>query len=96
MAVALRHDPDQPGATRVVASGRGALAEQILQLAFANGIKVREDADLAQILAAVDVDSEIPVEAYAAIAEILTYLYRANSGLPYPEKPGPEMSEVRP
>ena len=65
---------------RVVASGHGAIAEQILELAFANDVKVREDADLAQILAAVDVDCEIPIEAIVAVAEILAHVYRANGG----------------
>lgn len=41
----------------VVASGRGFVAEKILDLAFANDVKVREDADLVQILAAMYVDS---------------------------------------
>ena len=62
----------------MVAGGRGRVAEQILQLAFANGVKVREDADLAQLLTTIDMDEEIPVEAFAAVAEILIYLYRAN------------------
>jgi flagellar biosynthesis protein len=63
---------------RVAATGRGAVAEQILQIAFAKGIPVREDADLAQILATLDVDSVIPVDALSAVAEILSYLYRLN------------------
>ncbi len=71
---------------KIMASGRGFLAEQILQVAFANDIKVREDADLVQILSAVDVDSDIPTEAYAAVVEILTYVYRANGQVP-PEAP---------
>lgn len=76
IAVALAYDPAEADAPRVVASGRGAQAERILQLAFASGVKVREDADLAEILAAVDVDSIIPVEAFTAVAEILSYIYR--------------------
>jgi flagellar biosynthesis protein len=63
----------------VVASGRGHLAEQILAIAFANNVKVRTDADLVQVLAAVDVDSDVPTEAMAAVSEILAYVYRANS-----------------
>jgi flagellar biosynthesis protein len=63
---------------RVTASGHGLVADQILELAFANGVKVREDADLAEILAAVDVESEIPLEAVIAVAEILAHVYRAN------------------
>lgn len=79
VAVALQYDPNQADAPRVVASGKGNLAEQILNLAFANGVKVRTDPDLAQILAAVEVDTVIPIEAFAAVAEILAYVYRANS-----------------
>ena len=61
-----------------MASGRGGLAEKIVQIAFAEGVRVREDADLAELLAAVDLDSEIPVEAFLAVAEILRYVYAAN------------------
>lgn len=78
IAVALHYDRRSPALPRVVASGTGAVAEQILNAAFAAGVKVREDADLAEILAAVEVDSEIPLEALAAVAEILSYVYRAN------------------
>lgn len=70
---------DARSAPRVTASGKGAVAEQILQIAFAKGIPVREDPDLAEILSAVDVDSEIPVDALSAVAEILSYLYRTNA-----------------
>jgi len=84
IAVAVHYDTETGKTPRIVASGRGALAEQILQLAFANGVKVREDADLAEILSVVDVDTEIPLEAFAAVAEILAYVYRAN-GTTLPE-----------
>ena len=77
-AVALSYDPDSEFAPKVVAGGRGAIAEQILQIAFANDVRVRQDADLVQLLSAIDIDHEIPVEAFAAVAEILTYVYRAN------------------
>jgi flagellar biosynthesis protein len=83
IAVALNYKQpdgrlDPKRAPRVAASGRGAVAEQILQIAFAKGIPVREDGDLAQILATLDVDSVIPVDALSAVAEILSYLYRLN------------------
>ena len=79
VAVALHQASDTEMAPKVVAAGRGTMAEQILEIAFAKGIKVREDADLAQLLSAVDDDTEIPLDAFAAVAEILVYLYRANS-----------------
>ena len=81
IAVAIE-EQEGSAAPKVSATGRGYAAEQILALAFARGIKVREDADLAQILAAVDVDSEIPTEAFAAVAEILAHVYRANGETP--------------
>ncbi|MEX2010094.1 MAG: EscU/YscU/HrcU family type III secretion system export apparatus switch protein [Dongiaceae bacterium] len=87
MAVALRYDPRRAATPRVVASARGALAGLLLAAAFAAGVRVRADADLAEILAAVDLDSEIPLEALAAVAEILSYVYRAN-GAPPPADPG--------
>ena len=80
-AVALSDQEKSGGRPRVVASGNGVVAEQIIQLAWANDIKVREDADLVEILSAIDVESEIPIEAFAAVAEILSYVYRANAGL---------------
>ena len=83
VAVALQYEPEKDNAPRVVAGGRGSIAEQILQIAFAQGLKVREDPDLAELLTAIDIDSEIPVEAFAAVAEILIYVYRVN-GNPFP------------
>jgi flagellar biosynthesis protein len=78
-AVALQYEREEDDAPRIVASGKGAIAEQILQVAFANNIKVREDAELVEILSLLDVDSPIPLEAFAAVAEILTYVYEANA-----------------
>ncbi len=78
VAVALSYEGIEGKAPEIVASGRGAVAEQILQIAFDEGVKVREDADLAQILSLLDVGREIPVEAFSAVAEILTYVYQAN------------------
>jgi len=74
----VNSDSESLSPPRIVAKGRGAIAEQILRLAFDHGVKVRKDADLAEILDALEIESEIPLEAFAAIAEILTYVYRAN------------------
>ncbi len=87
VAVALAHDLADNRPPKMVAGGRGRIAEQILEIAFANGVKVREDADLAQLLSSIDIDSEIPVEAFAAVAEILTYVYQVNAGFASPDAP---------
>jgi flagellar biosynthesis protein len=85
VAVALQWDAARGDAPIVTAKGEGALAEQILQVAFDRGVKVRTDADLAEVLRASELDREIPYAAYVAVAEILTYLYRANGAA----APGP-------
>lgn len=78
-AVALKkYGIDENLLPKVVAAGYGKMAEQILEIAFKNGIKVREDRNLAQILAAIELDSEIPTEALVAVAEILAYVYKAD------------------
>ena len=77
VAVALSYELGGETLPKIVATGKGAVAERILALAFANGVRVREDKELAQILSTVELDSEIPTEAIIAVAEILSYLYRA-------------------
>ncbi|MGH1403506.1 MAG: EscU/YscU/HrcU family type III secretion system export apparatus switch protein [Alphaproteobacteria bacterium] len=77
-AVALKGTDGGKKVPRIAAAGRGNIAERILQLAYENGIKVREDSDLAELLVSIEVDSPIPSEAFMAVGEILSYLYRAN------------------
>ncbi len=77
-AVALRYDAKRDTAPRVVAKGKGRLAEQILQLAKKNDVPVRQDANLVQVLSRLNLDQEIPPEVYQAVAAILAFLYRIN------------------
>ena len=77
-AVAIEYERGVDDAPRVTASGKGEIAEQILAIAFDRGIKVRQDAELVEILSLVDVDSPIPLEAFTAVAEILAFVYQAN------------------
>lgn len=81
VAVALGFDPTGDDVPKVLAAGHGVLAEKILAMAFASGIPVRRDADLAAILEALEPESPIPPAAFAAVAEILAHLYRLNGSL---------------
>ena len=81
-AVALKYDPKGGGVPTVVAKGRGALADRILQAARANAVPVREDKVLVQVLSALKIDQEIPQELYAAVAAILAFLFKANGAKP--------------
>jgi flagellar biosynthesis protein len=78
-AVALKYEGEGQAPPRIAATGRNAVARQILEIAFANGVMVREDADLVAILSELELDSPIPLEAFAAVAEILAYVYRAET-----------------
>lgn len=80
-AAALHYDRGSDALPRIVASGRGAVAERIVALAFEHGIPVREDSDLAAILSSLDEGAAIPPEAVMAVAEILSHLYRLNRWL---------------
>ena len=78
LAVALAYEMERDDAPRVAAKGKGFMAEQIIALAKKHNIEIRQDSDLAVMLSKLDIDTPIPLEAYAAIAEILSYIYKAN------------------
>lgn len=65
--------------SRIVAKGEGSLAEKILDIAFTEGVKVRQDKDLTELLAAFEVESPIPLEALNAVALILERVYAENN-----------------
>lgn len=81
-AIALKYEFEQEEAPRVVAKGEGSMAEQIIKIAEEHGIEIREDADLTEILSAIEVDEFIPLEAYATVAEILRYIYKKEGRSP--------------
>ena len=78
LAVALCYDPATGRLPFVTAKGRGAIARQIRDIAAQRRIAIHQDRELTQILAGLDVGSPIPVAAFAAVAEILAYLFRIN------------------
>ena len=82
-AIALNDGAQKGEIPEIIASGRGKIAEKILELAYENGINVREDKVLTEMLATIEIDSPIPSEAFMAVAEILSYVYKA-SGKPNP------------
>lgn len=77
-AVALLYDQEKSDAPRVIASGRGVIAQKIIETARQAGIHIQEDPDLVEILSKVPVGKDIPVELYQTIAEILSFVYQIN------------------
>lgn len=78
----MRYESEKEDAPRVVATGEGFIADQIVRIALDNGITVHKDSDLVEILSKLDIDALIPVEAFAAVAEILSYIYRTQGREP--------------
>ena len=78
-AVALNYDTDKNAAPKVVAKGRGFVAQKIIETAKAHNVPLVEDENLVQVLEALDLDTEIPPQLYRAVAEVLAFVYRLNS-----------------
>lgn len=78
-AVALAYHTGD-GAPKVVAKGKGIIAEEIIARARENGIFVHESKELVALLMQVDLDQNIPPTLYRAIAELLAWLYRIENG----------------
>lgn len=73
-AVAMAYNAEE-GAPRVIAKGSGVNAEAIISLATESGVYVHQSPELVNLLMGVDLDGEIPVELYQAVAELLAWLY---------------------
>lgn len=79
--VALRYERASESAPRVVAQGRGHVAETILEFARVHGVPVHADADMVELLGACELGAEISPELYEVVAQLLAFLYRTNAGL---------------
>lgn len=80
LAIALEYSGR--GAPRVTAKGGGALAEEIIRLAQAHDVPLRSDRDLVQVLAAIELDQEIPEVLYHAVAELIAFAYLVRGKVP--------------
>jgi flagellar biosynthesis protein len=74
-AVALAYGQNTP-APKVVAKGRGLIAQAIIERARAAGVYVHDSPELVGLLMQVDLDRHIPAELYVAVAEVLAWVYR--------------------
>ncbi len=85
-AVALAYSQTD-AAPRVVAKGRGLVAEQIIARAREHGVYVHESPELVSLLVQIDLDQRIPPQLYIAVAELLAWIYRLESGQPVAASP---------
>jgi flagellar biosynthesis protein len=75
LAVALAYTQGD-AAPKVLAKGRGLIAEEIIRRAREHGIYVHQSPELVALLSQVDLDDHIPPQLYVAVAELLAWLYR--------------------
>ena len=79
LAVALTYE--KPHAPRVVARGRGELGRRIVDVARDHGVPLKQDAVLAEALATIEIDTEIPEEMYRAVAVVIGWVLRKNAAM---------------
>lgn len=82
-AIAITYEAGD-SAPRVIAKGRGVIAERIILEAQAHNVFVHESKELVALLMQVDLDAHIPPALYLAIAEILAWLYRLENKIEMP------------
>ena len=86
-AAALRYHQTDDAAPRVLATGQGETADEIVDIAKKAGIPVHADPQLVELLAALDVGSCIPEELYTIVAEVLVFVHEMDQGfVPLPER----------
>jgi flagellar biosynthesis protein len=78
IAAALQYDSKKNKAPKVTAKGRGIIAEKIIEMARKHDIPIKNDPSLIHILSRLDIDEEIPVELYRAVAEVMAFVYTRN------------------
>jgi len=76
-AVALRYERYRDSAPKVVAKGKGIIAERIIEVAKQHGVYLKEDPTLVEVLSGLELYEEIPEELYKVVAEIFVLIYQA-------------------
>ncbi|WP_078413308.1 EscU/YscU/HrcU family type III secretion system export apparatus switch protein [Priestia abyssalis] len=75
-AVALSYESSTDDAPKVLAKGKGFVADQIIEKARDHQIPIQEDASLVELLGQLAINEKIPEELYQAVAEIFAFVYR--------------------
>ena len=79
LAVALQYEKGAREAPRVVAKGRGLIADRIVALARENGVVIEANPVLAEALSGVELDDTIPLELYESVAIVIGYVLRVGT-----------------
>jgi flagellar biosynthesis protein len=77
-AVALKYEPSEQDAPKLIAKGSGKIAENIIKRAHEYQVPIQEDPSLVSILSELDLNQNIPEELYKAVAEVFAFIYKAD------------------
>ena len=77
-ASVLKYEENQDISPRLVAKGKGTIADQILKEAEKNKIPIRKDPSLSELLSQLEINQTIPEELYQAVAEVFAFIYQVD------------------
>lgn len=77
-AVALSYEATKNDTPKVIAKGKGIVADNILERAKENNIPIQEDSTLIELLSKLNINDRIPEELYQAVAEVFAFVYRTD------------------
>ena len=78
-AVALKYQSESDNAPKVTATGKGKVAEKIIEIARQHNIHIHNDPDLIEVLSKLDLNEEIPPDLYVVVSELLAFIYSLNT-----------------
>jgi len=78
-ATALKYDKGSSNAPKVTAQGKGAIAQNIIDVATHHNIPIKKDEDLLNMLSIIEVNEEIPTELYKAVSEVFSFIYEMSN-----------------
>ena len=74
-AASLKYDEKSSNAPKLTAYGKGAIANNIIDVAKQHNIPIKKDEDMLEMLSVIEVNEEIPTELYKAVAEVFSFIY---------------------
>ena len=74
-AVAVKYDVEKGRAPKIVATGKGLIAQEILKLAEDHSVPLYEDVTMANLLSKLELETEVPPELFSMVSEVLAFVY---------------------
>lgn len=80
-AIALQYNSEVHTAPKVIAKGKGFVAEEIITEAMKHKVPIQEDESLVELLSQLQLNETIPDQLYEAVAEVFAFIYRIDKNL---------------